>query len=78
MLHLTSGVALAMIGGAALLVWRAAPAMPPESNHAANGATTALQRARFMELGGLILCVFFALVVLATELPALLLDPCAW
>lgn len=70
MLHLSAGVALVLVGLGALAAWTAAPPF--------NGETTSTgeARARFMALGGLTLCAWFALVIVATEIPALLLHPC--
>jgi hypothetical protein len=33
-------------------------------------------RERFMATGGLVLCAWFAVVIVATEIPAVLLMPC--
>ena len=70
MLHLSTGVALVLVSLGALGAWAAAPPL--------HGATTspAEARARFMAVGGLILCAWFALVILATEIPVLVLHPC--
>ena len=37
---------------------------------------TRVARARSMAVGGLAMCAWFALVILATEIPALVLQPC--
>ena len=70
-LYLSAGVALALVGLGALAAWAAAPPL--------NGAlttATAETRARFMAVGGLVLCVWFAVVIVATEIPVLVLHPC--
>jgi hypothetical protein len=76
MLHLATGVALALVAAAALVSWRAAPGLGPDAHEAADPRAAALLRARFMAMGGLALCTFFAIVILATEIPVLLLHPC--
>ena len=70
MLHLGTALALALVGLGALAAWWARPSF--------NGAasSTAEARARFMATAALALCACFALVILATELPVLILHPC--
>jgi hypothetical protein len=70
MLHLSAGVALMLVGLGALAAWAAAP-----SFHG-TPTSTAEARARFMAVGGLALCVWFALVIVATEIPVLVFHPC--
>ena len=79
MLHLAAGVALALVIGAAALTWRAAPhglSYDREREVSTNPADTALIRARFMAICGLALCAWFALVIVAMEIPVLVLEPC--
>ena len=78
MLHLATAVALGLIALAAVTAWRAAPPLGHHELPSIDPAETAFLRARFMAIGGLALCVFFALVILATEIPALVLNPCSW
>jgi hypothetical protein len=78
MLHLASAIALALIAVAAWTTWRAAPPLGPVEHSSTDPAETALVRARFMASGGLALCAFFFIVVMATEVPALVLQPCSW
>jgi hypothetical protein len=78
MLHLATVVALAIVAAAALVAWRAAPALDDAAD---DGASTdpgeiAVSRARFMARAGLTLCAWFAIVILATEIPVLILKPC--
>jgi len=70
MLHLGTAIALALVAAGAFLAWAAAPPL--------RGATTsaAEARARFMAVGGLVLCAWFALVIIATEIPVLVLNAC--
>jgi hypothetical protein len=79
MLHLATAVALALIAGAALAAWRAAPPLrddPKTERPSTEPAETGLIRARFMAIGGLTLCAWFAIVILATEIPTLVIKPC--
>jgi hypothetical protein len=77
MLHLATVLALAIVGAAAFAAWRAAPSLQVEEHANEDAAGTSLQRRRFMALAGLALCAWFAIVILATEIPALVLHPCA-
>lgn len=76
MLHLATGIALGIVALAALVTWRAAPPPPSGSDPAAGATDLAVIRARFMAIGGLALCAWFAIVILATEIPVLVLNPC--
>jgi hypothetical protein len=79
MLHLAAAVALALVAGAAALTWRAAPqglSYEREREVSTDPVDTAVIRARFMAIGGLALCAWFALVIVATEIPVLVLKPC--
>ena len=79
MLHLAAAMALAMVAGAAALTWRAAPqglSYEREREVSTDPIATAIVRARFMAIGGLALCAWFALVIIATEIPVLVLKPC--
>jgi hypothetical protein len=66
MLHLCTAASLAAVAIGAILAWRARTADPRD------------RLSHFMATGGLIFCVFFAIVILATGIPPLLLDPCSW
>ena len=76
MLHLAAAVALVLVGAAAFAAWRAAPALGDEEHQSEDPADTPLLRRRFMALGGLALCAWFAIVIVATEIPVLVLNPC--
>lgn len=80
MLHLATAIALALVGGAAFTAWRAAPGLRPltDEHVAEDPAGTSLLRRRFMALAGLALCAWFAILILATEIPALVQQPCTW
>ena len=78
MLHTSTLVALVLVAAAAVAARRAAPPLehvkdePPSTDP----DTTGLTRARFMAIGGLALCAWFAIVIIAMEIPALVLNPC--
>jgi hypothetical protein len=76
MLHLSSASAIVLIALAAFLLWRAAPPMGDEGEPSTDPRDTAVVRARFMVIGGLAFCAWFTLVILATEIPAIVLRPC--
>jgi hypothetical protein len=79
MLHLAAAVALALVAAAAALTWRVAPeglSYEREREVSTDPADTAIIRARFMAMGGLVLCAWFALVIIAMEIPVLVLEPC--
>jgi hypothetical protein len=79
MLHLAAVVAVAAVAGGAALTWRAAPhglSYEGEGEPSTDPADTALVCARFMAIGGLALCAWFALVIIAMEIPILVLKPC--
>jgi hypothetical protein len=71
MLHLATVVALMLVGVGALTAWWARPRL-----NGGAASSTAEARTRFMAVGGLVLCAAFALVILATEVPVLVLHPC--
>jgi hypothetical protein len=78
MLHLATVVALAIVAAAALAAWRAAPPLEDgaDDEPSIDPAETAVSRARFMARAGLALCAWFAIVILATEIPVLVVKPC--
>jgi hypothetical protein len=79
MLHLAAAVALALVAGAAAIAWRAAPlglTYERERETSTDPVDTAVIRARFMAIGGLALCAWFALVIITMEIPVLVLKPC--
>jgi len=78
MLYLPAAVGIALIGLAALNVWRAAPGGTEEDEASIDPRRTAVGRARFMVIFALAFCAFFTLVILATEIPVVVLHPCAW
>jgi hypothetical protein len=77
MLHLATIVALMLVGAAAFAAWRAKPAGVEEDTASTAPERTGRLRARYMAIGGMVLCAWFALAILAFEVPALLLKPCS-
>src|SRR5688572_8239333 len=73
MLHLATAAALLVVAAAAFTAWRAAPALGEEEHASENPDAARLLRARFMALSGLALCAWFAIVIVATEIPAVVL-----
>ena len=76
MLHTAAALALASVGAAAVLARLAAPPLRPDGAENAGPPDPALLRARFMAHGALVLCAWFALVIVATEIPVWVLEPC--
>ena len=76
MLHAATLAALALVVAAAVACWRAAPALHDDEHASDDPAVTRLLRQRFMALAGLALCAWFAIVILATEIPAVVQHPC--
>jgi hypothetical protein len=78
MLHVATLAALALVGAAATACWRAAPPLHDDEHASDDPEIARLLRRRFMALAGLALCAWFAIVILATEIPALVQHPCTW
>jgi hypothetical protein len=76
MLHLSAIVSVTLIALAALTLWRARPPGFDDSGPSVAPEETAVLRARFMVIGGLAFCAWFTLVILATDIPVLVLKPC--
>lgn len=73
--HVASAVAFVLVGLAGLSAWRSASAGATEIESTDPGTTRDV-RVRFMALGGAALCLGFMLVILAMEIPAVVLTPC--
>jgi len=73
MLHVATAVALVLVGVAAVAARRASPTQTEGRDESGD---VHVQRQRFMALAGLALCAWFAIVILATGIPALVLHPC--
>jgi hypothetical protein len=72
-LHLVTLAALLIAGAGAALAWKRWKAAPEGSTEKGDPIGS---RVRFMALCGVLTCVFFALVILATEVPNLVLRVC--
>lgn len=75
MLHVASAVALALVGLAGLGAWRARTSGPTEAPTANQDETSEL-RARFLAYGGALMCAWFIIVIIATEIPVIVYQPC--
>jgi hypothetical protein len=76
MLHTATIVSLLLIAAAALVAWRASPPLHDDEHASEQPDGTSALRRRFMALAGLTLCAWFAIVILATEIPAVVLQAC--
>ena len=78
MLHLAVAVAVVLIALVAFGTWRVLPPPADETlpSTAAQPERTALVRARFMSYSAFGLSLWFAIVILAMEVPAFFLQPC--
>jgi hypothetical protein len=72
-LHLVTLVALLIVGAGAALGWRRWKTAPDGSTEKGDPKGS---RVRFMALSAVTTCVFFLLVILATEVPNLVLRVC--
>jgi amino acid transporter len=75
MLHLASIVALALVALAGLSAWRARSRGPSEAPTTSQDETSEL-RARFFAYGGALMCAWFSIVIIATEIPVMVYTPC--
>jgi hypothetical protein len=75
MLHLASAVALALVVLAGLGAWRARTTGPTEAPTFNQDETSEL-RARFLAYGGALMCAYFIVVIIATEIPVIVYQPC--
>jgi amino acid transporter len=75
MLHLASFVALALVTLAGLGAWRARTTGPTETPTMNQDETSKL-RSRFFAYGGALMCAWFIIVIIATEIPVIVYQPC--
>jgi hypothetical protein len=75
-LHAATGVAIVLVSAAGYVAWRYGPPEDREELSPPVTRTTAEMRARWMATGGVALSLWFILVIVATEIPVLLLRPC--
>jgi hypothetical protein len=77
-LHAATAVALVLVGGAGWAAWSASNGSPYDdaAQEPPVGEHTRRQRSRWMSLAGIALSAWFALVILALEVPILVLGVC--
>ena len=75
MLQLATIIAVALVAAAGAGAWRARTTGTTETETLDQDATSEL-RARFLAYGGALLSAWFILVILATEIPIVILHPC--
>ena len=78
-LHLAIGVALLLVAGAGYAAWAASygPMMADETLTPPLSDETRLQRSRWMSLAGVALSLWFIVVILAMEVPLVVLKECS-
>lgn len=72
MLHASAGVFFVLCVAGALIAWRIGSGFTPEGNV----AERMVERTRWYALAGVVLCVFSALVIVAMEIPNVVLRSC--
>ena len=75
-LHAAVAVALALVAGAGYLAWVSGPPEDTQDRTAPVTRSSRRSRARWMALAGLGLSLWFILVILAMEIPILVLRAC--
>jgi hypothetical protein len=77
-MHLATGLALMLVAAAGFGAWRASggPIMADEQLTGPLDPETQRQRARWMSLAGVALSGWFIIVILATEIPIVVLREC--
>jgi hypothetical protein len=77
-MHLATVVAAVIVAGAGLLSWsaRITPLEPDVEPTLPLSDTTGIQRSNWMSLAGVAISVWFILVILALEVPILVLEEC--
>jgi hypothetical protein len=77
-LHVSTAVALVLVAGAGWAAWSASDGRPydDDAQEPPVGHDTRRQRSRWMSLAGVALSAWFALVILALEVPILVLGVC--
>src|SRR5512132_763576 len=75
-MHLVVFVALALVGTSGCLAWMFGPPEDPEIDTPPVTRETAEQRARWMAMYGVASSIWFIIVILANEIPILVLQAC--
>jgi hypothetical protein len=76
MLHVATAVAVLLVAGAGWLAWGAGPAEDDQRRSPPVTRATSESRARWMSLAGVAVSGWFILVILAMEIPILVLRTC--
>jgi hypothetical protein len=77
-MHVATGAALVIVTAAGVLAWRASHGHPLTPEHVSSPLSdeTRRQRARWMSATGMALSALFILVILAMEVPIIMLRTC--
>ena len=75
MLHVASLVALILVAAAGVVAWRARTTGPTEVPTVDQDQTSEL-RARFLAYAGALMSAWFIIVIIATEIPVIVYQPC--
>jgi hypothetical protein len=75
-LHVTVAVAVVLVAAAGYIAWRFGPPEDTEARSAPVTRATAELRARWMAAAGVGSCILFIAVILATDIPVLVLKTC--
>jgi hypothetical protein len=75
-LHAATFIAVAVVGLAGWIGWRSGPAQDDQRRSPPVTRATSESRARWMSIAGVALCGFFILVMLAMEIPIVVLQTC--
>jgi hypothetical protein len=75
-MHVVVLVSISLVGAAGYLAWLNGPPEDPEIDTPPVTRETAEQRARWMSLYGVVSSIWFTIVILANEIPILVLRAC--
>ena len=77
-LHLATAIAVLLVAGAGVFGWRASQGPPLTREHPSHPLSddTRHQRARWMSAAGIAFSAFFILIILAMEVPIVVLRTC--
>ena len=75
-LHAATFLSAALVAGAGWLSWRSGPAESDDRRSPPVTSATSESRARWMSIAGVVTSAWFILVILAMEIPLLLLGGC--
>ena len=75
-LHLATAVAVAVVAAAGWMAWRGGPAENDQRRSPPVTRATSESRARWMSIAGVLTSAWFILVILAMEIPILVLRTC--